>query len=169
MQLRLATAGDLPALKEIYGDIIKRMRHGHIEIWNEVYPCGFFAEDIENSRLYVAENAPNDIVGAFALVDTEIQADDMQWENARAKALYLYRLGVRVDCLGQGVGSDLLRCAADVAKRKKADFIRLFVADVNKPAIRFYLKNDFRQAEGFFEDSINGADTLREFGFEKAL
>ena len=169
MKLRLAVGGDLPALKEMYRAIVAHMKHNGIHIWNDVYPCEFFAEDIESARLYIAENELHEIIGAFALVDAEVEADAVQWQNPHEKALYLYRLGVRVDCLGQGVGSALLRGAAETAQQKNAAFLRLFVADVNKAAIRFYLKNHFRQAEGVYEDAINEAETLREFGFEQAL
>lgn len=69
MDFRLAIMQDLPHIKSVYKDIIKRMNNEQIQIWDDIYPCEFFDEDIKNNRLYVLLDN-NDIVSAFVLCDT---------------------------------------------------------------------------------------------------
>ena len=48
MNLRLAEKNDLPQLKTMYEKIIDNMNKANIQIWNEIYPCEFFQDDIQN-------------------------------------------------------------------------------------------------------------------------
>ena len=48
MNLRLAEKNDLPQLKTMYEKIIDNMNKNNIQIWNEIYPCEFFQDDIQN-------------------------------------------------------------------------------------------------------------------------
>ncbi|HBC92713.1 MAG TPA: GNAT family N-acetyltransferase, partial [Pelotomaculum sp.] len=45
-------------------------------------------------------------------------------------------------------------------------YLRLFVVDINVPAINLYLRNGFRQVDGIYEEKIDDNFTLREYGFE---
>ena len=92
----------------------------------------------------------------------------MKWENADAKALYIDRLGVNVKYLRQGLGRVMLRNAAELALRKNAEYLRLFVVDINEPAVHLYRENGFAQAEGIYEEKFDDF-VLREYGFEKRL
>jgi len=47
-----------------------------------------------------------------------------------------------------------------------AKYLRLFVVDINKPAIKVYLKNGFRQVDGLYEERVDAELILREYGFE---
>jgi len=49
MELRLAIIDDLPELKAIYKEIIKNMNSNNIYIWDEIYPCEFFEDDIKTA------------------------------------------------------------------------------------------------------------------------
>jgi len=90
----------------------------------------------------------------------------VKWENAHDKALYLDRFGVNVDYSGRGIGSIMLKHAITLTKQKNAKYLRLFVVDINKPAINVYLKNGFRQVDGIYEERIDDDLILREYGFE---
>lgn len=46
MKFRLAENHDLPELKDMYRQIIKHMDESGIQIWDNIYPCEFFEEDI---------------------------------------------------------------------------------------------------------------------------
>lgn len=167
MDLRLAQTGDLPALKAMYKKIICRMEQDGIPIWDEVYPCAFFEEDIEKGRLYVLTQG-REIAAAFALCETDGGEPALSWKDPRGRALYLGRLGVSVDHLRQGVGSAALRSAMALAQEKGAEFLRLLVVDIDLPAIDLYRKNGFCQADGVhvqrFDDVV-----LHEYGFEIGL
>lgn len=166
MDLRRANINDLPKLKTMYGNIIDNMNRNNISIWNEIYPCDFFGDDIENKRLYLLVDRQVDIVAAFVLCESNAGENYIKWEGTHATALYLDRLGVNVDYLRRGIGSIALKHAITLAKQKNAKYLRLFVVDINKPAINVYLKNGFRQADGIYEERIDDGLILREYGFE---
>lgn len=166
MNLRLANIRDLSNLKAVYGNIIDNMNRNNIQIWNEIYPYQCFKEDIENNRLYLLVEDDDIIAAAFALCESNAGESSVQWENPNDKALYLDRLGVNVDYLRRGIGSIVLKYAITLTKQKNAKYLRLFVVDINKPAINLYLKNGFRQVDGIYEERIHADLTLREYGFE---
>ena len=101
MEFRLANVDDLPQLKAIYMDIIHNMNKENIQIWDEIYPCEFFCDDIANNCLYIL-----------------------------------------------------------------VEYLRLFVVDINKPAINLYIKNGFQKADGIYDEIIGGDIILHELGFE---
>ena len=166
MNLRLANDNDLAKVKAMYRKIIDNMNSINIGIWDEIYPCEFFKDDIDNNRLYLLTEENYEIVGAFALCESNTGESYVQWENKNEKALYIDRVGVNVDYLRQGIGSILLQNALKIAKEKDAKYLRVFVVDINKPAENLYLKNNFRQVDGIYEEKIDDELTLREYGFE---
>ena len=168
MELRPAEMNDLPQLTEMYAEIIDNMNKNNIPIWDEIYPCCFFREDIEQNRLFVMTEG-DVITSAFALCGTNSGEGSVDWENPQSKALYIDRLGVRVSCSGRGIGSRTLREAERLAKSAGAAYLRLFVVDINKPAINLYLKCGFSRAGGIFEEKIDDFTVLREYGVEKRL
>ena len=168
MNLRIASMGDLPQLKEIYTKIICNMNKNNIQIWDEVYPCDFFQGDIENHCLYVLEDN-NEIVSAFTLCDSNAGEDFVQWENKSDKALYIDRFGVNVNYLGKGIGGLMLDKANSIAKSCGAKYLRLFVVDINTPAINLYVNNKFKKVNGIYDQVIDKDFILHEFGFEKKL
>lgn len=56
-----------------------------------------------------------EILSAFALCDSNSGANAVEWKDCSGKALYIDRLGVK--------------------------YLRLFVVDINTPAIQLYTKN----------------------------
>ena len=50
MDFRLAGMQDLLQLKDVYKQIIKNMDEQDIQIWDDIYPCEFFEEDIKNNQ-----------------------------------------------------------------------------------------------------------------------
>ncbi len=47
MDFRQAVMEDLPQLKDMYKQIIQNMNKQKIQIWDDIYPCEFFEEDIK--------------------------------------------------------------------------------------------------------------------------
>lgn len=164
MICRLATQHDLPYLKNMFSKIIKHMNAEGIAIWDEVYPITFFQKDIENNQLFVLEKE-NDIVAAFVLWQEEENA--VAWHEGRA--LYFSRFGVNVDYLRQGIGTLTLNFAKKIAQEKGYQYLRLYVVDVNQPAINLYLKNGFIQVNGVRNERFDDGFELREYGFELRL
>lgn len=164
MNIKLAKKNDLPQLKIMYKKIIDNMNRNNIQIWNEIYPCEFFQEDIENKSLYILTDN-NDIAAAFVLCESNHGEDYLKWKNIKEKALYIDRFGVNVNYLRQGIGGLMLKNAMKLATQKNAKSLRLLVVDINKPAINLYLKNGFKRVDGVYEEKIDDF-VLREYGFE---
>lgn len=164
MNLRLAEKHDLPQLKTMYEKITDNMIKNAIQIWDEVYPCEFFQYDIESDRLYILTE-DDDIVAAFALCESNDGEGYLKWKDIKGKAIYIDRFGVNVNYLRQGIGGIMLKNAMELAKQKGAKYLRLFVVDINKPAINLYLKNGFNQVDGIYEERIDNS-VLYEYGFE---
>ena len=168
MDLRFASVADLPQLKEMYTKIAKNMAQNNIFIWSETYPYHFFADDIEQNRLYVLIDN-HEIAAAFALCDSNGGETYVQWDSEHEKTLYLSRLGVNVNYLKRGLGRKMLALASSLAKEKNATHLRLFVAEVNKPAMRLYTQNHFQKVEGYYDELMDDGSIVREFGFEREL
>lgn len=165
MNLRLAKKNDLPQLKAMYEKIIHNMNKNNIQIWDEIYPCVFFQEDIENERLYILTEG-EDIIAACVLCESNPGEDHLKWQDVKEKALYIDRLGVNVNYLRQGKGELMLKNVMELAKQKNVKYLRLFVVDINKPAINLYLKSGFKQVDGIYEEKIDDDFVLCEYGFE---
>ena len=110
-----------------------------------------------------------EIISAFALCDTNAGEKTVQWQENSAKALYIDRLGVNVQYAKRGIGSFMLAKAKEIAKASKAEYLRLFVVNVNEPAIKLYIKNGFIKADGIFNEVFDDGFTLHEYGYEAKL
>ena len=91
----------------------------------------------------------------------------MRWSDEQGKALYIDRFGVNVDYLRRGIGSIALNMAVAQAGELGAEYLRLFVVDINEPAINLYVKNGFKKADGVYDEVIDDDLVLHEFGFER--
>ncbi len=165
MHLTLATNENLEQLQAVYRDIIANMSENGINIWNDIYPCETFYDDIQNHCLYILWNQ-DDIVGAFALYPYANGENEVKWHDLSAQAYYLDRLGVNVHYLHQGMGSVMLREAMLLARKMRGQYLRLFVVKENQPAIQLYVKNGFQKVQGIFQEKIDEQTILDEYGFE---
>lgn len=147
MELRLARKNDLLKLNNLFDEIIADMYKKGIKIWHEIYPYCEFESDIQNKNLYILTENEN-IVATFCLFEDSNAKESFEWENKNANAMYLSRLAVNVNFLRRGCGNIALNYAINIAKEKSANFIRLFVAESNIPAIKFYEKNGFKKVSG---------------------
>lgn len=168
MNLRLAAPEDLPAIQEMYRKLICKMDEDGMGIWDDIYPCEFFADDIAGQALYILVHGAS-IVGAFALCSSHSGESHVKWEDGGANAAYIDRLGVHVDFAKQGIGTSLLHHAANIARERGAEYLRLFVIDRNLPATNLYLKSGFTKAQGQYVEVIDETLSFREHGFEKKL
>ena len=168
MDLRQAVVRDLPQIIDMYKEIIKKMNEDGIQIWDDIYPCGYFEDDIKNNRLYVMTEG-TEIAAAFALCESNSGEGFIEWENRSCKALYIDRVGVNVKYRGKGIGSILLTKAGETAKALSAEYLRLFVVDINVPAIGLYRKNGFARANGVYAEVIDEDLVLHEYGYEIRL
>jgi len=168
MEFRLAENKDLPRLQEIYRELVHDLDSQGIQIWDEAYPMEFFRIDMEKQRLWLLEQ-DGEPLGALALCKTDPGKKFIHWPRPEAPALYLARLGVALAHRGKGLGRELMTLAADVARNQGAEFLRLFVADCNTPAIKLYESLGYEKREGLYKLRIDETMVLYEYGFELAL
>ena len=166
MELRLAKKEDLDTLEKMFASIVEEMNKNGIHIWNEYYPFEEFEGDIEKNKLYLlVEN--DTICSVFALLDEMSASDCFEWEDKKAPAKYIERLGVNTELLRKGIGSTTLQFAKDICRKNGAKYLRLTVAEENFSAIALYNKNGFNKVEGIFEEYSPSLDkTIVQFGFE---
>ncbi len=168
MEFRQAVLQDLKQLKLMYRKVIRNMDENQISIWDDIYPCEFLEDDIRNHRLWLMlERA--EPVSAFALCDRDVGENRVEWEKRSVKALYMDRFGVSPEYRGRGIGGRMLVKAKTEAKALGAEYLRLFVVDINRPAIGFYEKHGFTKAKGVYDMAIDEELTLREYGYEIKL
>lgn len=168
MTIRKARPADLPALNEMFTAIVEHMERTGVPIWNEFYPFDYFEEDIESGVMYVLEEG-GDITAAFSLCRECQGAAHVSWERFDASVIYFDRFGVSVEHRRMGVGRQAIACAEDLAREMGGEYLRLFVVDINLPAISFYESCGFSRAAGYYDEVINEHTTLREYGYEKPL
>lgn len=165
MNLRLATMSDLPQIIKMYKKIITKMYDNNIYIWDEIYPCKYFENDIKNKQLYLLINN-NEIISAFALCHLNNIAKSVNWTDKKASALYIERLGVNIDYLRNGIGCVAVNKAIVLARQMNAEYLRLFVVDNNYAAINLYQKVGFKKVDGIYEEVIDDDLILHELGYE---
>lgn len=168
MDFRQAVMQDLPQLKDMYKRIIKDMNEQNIQIWDDIYPCEFFEDDIKNNQLYILLNN-GEIVSAFVLSDTNSGETAVEWNDNHAKAVYIDRLGVNIKYLKKSLGSLMLDKAKEIAKTLNAEYLRLFVVDINIPAIQLYTKKEFIKVNGVYNEIFDDGFVLHEHGYEIKL
>lgn len=168
MDFRQAVMQDLPQLKDMYKRIIKNMNEQNIQIWDDIYPCEFFEDDIKNNQLYILLNN-GEIVSVFVLSDKNSGETAVEWNDNHAKAVYIDRLGVNIKYLKKGIGSLMLDKAKEIAKTLNAEYLRLFVVDINIPAIQLYTKKEFVKVNGVYNEIFDDGFVLHEHGYEIKL
>lgn len=163
-----ASQNDLCEIKEMFALLIKKMASENLFIWDEVYPACAFAQDIAKNRLYTLRQSGT-LRAVFALGTDSDSGAFSGWKKPAAKALFLMRLGVNPSCSGSGFGTAAVKKAAALAKAAGAEYLRLFVAADNLPAIRFYEKCGFCRSDGIFRKEIAPNELLSEYGYELLL
>lgn len=141
------------------------MNENGIQIWDDIYPCEFFEDDIKNKRLYLLKRN-SEIISAFALCDRSQGENAVAWKDKHGKAMYIDRLGVNIKYAKKGTGSLMLDKAKEITRTSCAEYLRLFVVDINTPAIRLYEKNNFLKAKGIYKEVFDDGFVLHELGYE---
>ena len=140
-----ASPADIDAVMENIRDV----REAGLTDWDEVYPAReHIGEDVENGALYLLRAPQGDIVASIAAYfdDAEFERDTASAGFAKAAHSYsLFRLCVRADLQGRGLGFQLVSHVIERAKSLGCDFIRLLASEGNIPANRLYEKLGFRK------------------------
>ena len=168
LRVRRAEPSDLPAVKEMYAALVARMDQEGWGVWDETYPRDFVEKDIERGQFYLLLEGDR-LAGAFALPAHDNGEGDVPWQEPSAPARYLYRFGIAAKYGGQGLGKTSLGLIEELAKSFGAQYLRLYVAHENEPAIALYRKAGFSQLPGEFGEVLEDGTRLFEYAFEKRL
>lgn len=169
MVFRKARLQDLQEIKTVFKAIVRSMNDRGITIWNETYPCEVFEQDILNGYLYVLTEEGGRILSAVALLPQCQGNAAVIWQYPAKKPVFMFRLGVDPQYAGQGLGQMTVHKAMETAAKLGADSLRLFVVDINEPAIALYEKMGFLKAQGVYIQSFDAGYTLSEYAYEWVL
>jgi len=165
MQFRLARKEDLSRLLDMYREIRTEMDRNGITIWDDYYPFQLLKDDINKERLYLLERE-GDFLSVLAMTDSNPGERAVEWADSNGKAAYIERFGTNVKYRRKGIGYAMLQYAMTEAQEKGFNYLRLFSAAQNDPAMRLYKKAGFNQMSGEFLDEIEENVYLLEYGFE---
>lgn len=143
MLIERACANDLPAVEALYAEAIDAMRNTPFDIWWEMgmHPTADgLARAQEAGNLFVARDGAR-MLGAFVL-DAREGADytHIPWrvDAAPGAVAVLHLLAVAPAARGQGVARALVTAAAEEARHRGAEALRLDVFSNNTPARALY-------------------------------
>ncbi len=165
MEFRLATLSDLESIKITYIKIVENMIINGFKNWNNSYPVNYIEDDIVNNKFYIMIDGINILSGA-AISNNHDGDNTIKWQNPKASAIYIDRLGVNVNYLHTGIASKMLQKIRELANSQNAEYIRLFVVDDNKPAVRLYEKNKFIKVDGIYNEVLDNEFILPQCGYE---
>lgn len=167
LRCRPAVENDLPKLGSLYAAVVDDLHANGISMWDDVYPSSQLPGDVARGELHVVED-DGALAAAFVLRPVS-EGPAAPWERPEAPAAYLGRLGVHPERKRAGIGSFAVRAACDLARGRKAAFLRLYVVDGNDPARRLYERLGFSPVGGVLDDVIEPGFVLRERAFELPL
>lgn len=169
MIFRPATKADLPYIYAVFNEIIDDMNRHGIEIWDDIYPCAFFEDDIAQNRLHLLCDG-EEVVSALVLADEKDEGEGtVAWHDAAQPARYVLRFGVNVRYRRRGMAQQMLEHAATLARQEGAEALRLLVVDCNEPARKLYEKCGFQPRPGEAILQFDDGTTLHELGMERLL
>ena len=167
IRIRRAAFSDLPAAKEMYAALVARMDQEGWGVWDETYPRDFVEKDIERGQFYLLLEGDR-LAGAFALPPTTTGRGTCPGRSLLPGPLPVpvrHRCGVR----RPESGKTSLGLIEELAKSFGAQYLRLYVAHENEPAIALYRKAGFSQLPGEFGEVLEDGTRLFEYAFEKRL
>ncbi len=165
MEFRIATLSDLDNIKRMYKEIVEKMLKDGLEVWDDIYPVNFIESDIVNNSFYIMTSGL-DIISGVAISKKHNGEKLVSWQNPKASAMYIDRIGVNVNYLNKGIASKTIEHVKEIAKNQEVEYLRLFVVDSNEPAIKLYEKNRFFKADGIYNEVIDDKFTLKQYGYE---
>lgn len=140
--IRLATKEDKNEVLKIYNDAKKFIKEYNSPQWQSGYPNEqSFDNDLLNNSIYV-NIKENKIVGVATILSYEPTYEIIEygkWLNDEPYKV-IHRIATSIDSLGKGYASDFLSFINNELKSKN---IRIDTHELNKPMIKFLIKNGF--------------------------
>jgi GNAT superfamily N-acetyltransferase len=140
MQIRLATANDIPAIMQLINQVVPLMIASGNHQWDNTYPnAQVFANDILQNQLWVA--VVDDEIGGVSAITTDQDAEyaHVGWDITEV-AIVTHRLAVSPRFQGLGIAAALLQKAEDEAIRRHIKTLRIDTNSLNKATQKLFPK-----------------------------
>ena len=161
MLFQQAGAGEFAAVREFYWELISQMKDQNDKIgWKKgIYPSDeFLRESLARGELYTLKDGGR-LCGCVILNGScNAGCEGVPWSIpcGEGEALIPHALAVSPELHGKGVGTRLVREAADLARARGKKAVRLDILGTNTAAERLYTKCGFRFVQAktmFYEDT----------------
>ena len=148
LKVRQAVPADMAAVLALYDGVIDLFQaQTGTTAWKKgVYPIeADFQRAIEAGTLYLGELEGRLAAGMVVTQGTDKTYGNPPWrvDAPDRETAVIHTLGVSPDFAGRGVGLDMMRQAAELAREKGWRALRLDVLEDNVPAQRFYERAGF--------------------------
>jgi GNAT superfamily N-acetyltransferase len=165
--IRLARAGDLPALMTMLRRVIPLMHADGIAQWDDEYPTeAIFARDIEAGELWVAEAEDGALGGVIAITTEQYPEYAHVGLDLSEPAIVAHRLAVDPAFRGTGIAAALMQQAETVAQARGIPILRVDTSAQNTAAQRLTVKLGYTFAG---ETNLGFRGGMRIFCYEKRL
>jgi ribosomal protein S18 acetylase RimI-like enzyme len=142
--VRKASLDDLSDIMRVMQDTVREMHSYNNTQWDEEYPQeSDFVEDIEKGELYVAERGGS--LAGFICIN-RIEPDEYKtvpWSR-ECPSLVIHRMAVDSKCRGQGVGSELVNLAEQLATELQIDYLKTDTYSLNIKAQKLFERCGYR-------------------------
>ena len=147
MDIKPATAADLPEVMPLVTAAVAHMDAQGIFQWDEVYPCReVFEADLVEGTLFVGR-IEGSLAGVIVLnTFQDPEYGDVDWAYTDEPVLVIHRLCVHPDAQRQGVAAQFMDFAEAYAEQQGYGAIRLDAFKTNPGAVALYDRRDYRRA-----------------------
>ena len=142
--MRKASLDDLSSIMKVMRDTVEEMRSYNNTQWDENYPQeSDFAADIEKEELYVADRSG--VLAGFICIN-RVEPNEYKtvpWSR-ECPSLVIHRMAVDLQYRGQGVGSELVNYAEQLAKNLHIDYLKTDTYSLNTNAQKLFESCGYR-------------------------
>ena len=167
MLIRLARAGDLPALMKMLRRVIPLMHAEGLAQWDDEYPTeAIFARDVDAGELWVAEAEDGAMAAVIAITTDQYPEYAHVGLDLNEPAIVAHRLAVDPAFRGAGLAIALMQQAETVALARGIPLLRVDTSAQNMAAQRLTLKLGYTFAG---ETNLGFRGGMRIFCYQKRL
>lgn len=148
MLIRKSTKSDIISLMPIFEEARRTIAALGIDQWQNGYPSeGVILTDIEKGQSYLCE-LDGKVCGTFAMIDdgepTYSKIYDGEWLTGNSDGyIAIHRVAIAVSSRGSGLSGRIIDCAADFARQKGRNSLRIDTHRGNAVMRRMLEKNGF--------------------------
>lgn len=143
-QFRLATEDDCVPVISLLKEVAHWIKEQGIDQWQYLLEDGADKEIVKsilNKDTYVVVKN-DEFFGTFTLYSNQNEWDIHIWGDSPSDSIYLHRLAIKPDKMGEGIGKEIFLWIEQNIKANKK-YLRLDCVSHNKKLNNFYKKNGF--------------------------